>query len=52
MAGRSYDEGIAEAEVEDDLRGKAGVRAAKDDREGVLGVHQFAAPEGVPVRMP
>lgn len=51
MPGCAHHEGVAEAEVENDLRGQTGVRAPEDDREGVLGVHQRAAPGGVLIRV-
>lgn len=42
MSGGTHDENVTKADVENDLRRKPGVRAAEDDCERILGVHQFA----------
>jgi hypothetical protein len=43
--GCAHNQNVAKANVENDLRGQTGVRAAKDDCERVLAAHQLAASE-------
>ncbi len=51
LSGVAHHEEVTEAEVEDDLRGEAGVRAAEQRRDGVLGRGEVLAAVDVLVRV-